>query len=120
MGVVPTSRPTTCCIQPMRSTTSAPMMATSQRSAGSGRFSCTQAMPGTIRASATVSQPFSSASVSASASAAIAPVAKIASAAALPGRGARLPSVSVASANSAASRRAPPANGSDCSTLAMR
>ena len=48
-----------------------------QRRAGSGRLSETQAMPGTISASATVSQPFSSAMVSASASAATAPVAKM-------------------------------------------
>ena len=59
------------------------------RSAGSGRLSAIQATPGTISASATVSQPFSSAMVSASASAATAPVAKIAAAAALPGRGSR-------------------------------
>ena len=50
-------------------------MAASQRSIGSGRFSEIQAMPGTIRASATVSQPFSSAKVSASARQATAPVA---------------------------------------------
>ena len=66
----------------------------------------TQAMPGTISASATVSQPFSSAKVSASASAATVPVAKIAPAPAMPGRGARLPSVSVAQPNSAASSSA--------------
>ena len=49
--------------------------AASQRSAGQGRFSAIQAMPGTISASAMVSQPFSSARESASASEAIAPVA---------------------------------------------
>ena len=70
-------------------------------------------MPGTIRASATVSQPFSSAKVSASASAAIEPVAKIAAADALPGRGSRLVSISVATANSAASSSASAANGSE-------
>ena len=45
---------------------------------GSGRSRATQAMPGTISASAIVSQPFSSAKVKASASAASAPVANIA------------------------------------------
>ena len=96
------------------------MTAVSQRSAGSGRFSCTQAMPGTIRASATVSQPLSRAMVSASASAATAPVAKIASAPARPGRGTSLPSASVANANNAASNRAAPANGIDGSKPAIR
>ena len=55
--------------------TSATAAAASQRSIGSGRRSAIQAMPGTISASAMVSQPFSSAKVSASASAATAPVA---------------------------------------------
>ena len=76
--------------QAMRAITSATRMPQSQRSHGSGRFSAIQAVPGTIRASATVSQPFSSAKVSASASAAIEPVAKIAAADAEPGRGSRL------------------------------
>ena len=65
----------------MRATTMATMMAASQRSHGSGRFSATQAAPGTMSASAMVSQPFSSAKVSASASAASVPVANIAPAA---------------------------------------
>ncbi len=43
------------------------MMAASQRSQGRGRSPATQAAPGTISASATVSQPFSSAKVSVSA-----------------------------------------------------
>jgi hypothetical protein len=77
-------------------------------------------MPGTIRASAIVSQPFSSAKVSASASAAIDPVAKIACAAAAPGRGARRASISVAIANSAASSSARPANGIERSQPATR
>ena len=72
------------------------MMAASQRSHGNGRFSATQAAPGTISASPTVSQPFSSAKVSASASAASAPVANIALAAMSPGRCSRCTSVSVA------------------------
>jgi hypothetical protein len=98
IGVVPTSDPTIRGSQAMRVSTSKPTTAASQRSAGNGRFPATQAMPGTINASATVSQPFSSAMVSASASAAIAPVANSAPAAARPGRGARLSNVSVASA----------------------
>ncbi len=61
--------------QPTRAVTSAAMMAASERSHGSGRFSETHAAPGAIKASATVSQPFSSANVNASASAARAPVA---------------------------------------------
>ncbi len=80
----------------MRSSTSAITPAASQRSAGSGRCPAIQAMPGTISASATVSQPFSSAKVSASASDATAPVAKTAAEAARPGRGSRRPSSSVA------------------------
>ena len=84
--------------QPIRASTITPITAASQRSAGSGRLSATQAMPGTISASATVSQPFSSAIVSASASAATAPVANTAAEAASPGRGARLSSFSVANA----------------------
>ena len=77
--------------------------AASQRSPDQGRFSATQAMPGTISASATVSQPFSSARLSASASEAIEPVAKMALAASLPGRSPRLPIASVASAKAPAS-----------------
>jgi hypothetical protein len=57
----------------MRATTMATMMAASQRSQGSGRFSATQAAAGAMSASAMVSQPFSSAKVSASASAASVP-----------------------------------------------
>ena len=83
-------------------------------------MSATQAMPGTISASATVSQPFSSAKVSASASAATAPVAKIALAAAKPGRGARLSSVSVAKRIERASSSAAAANGIERSNSAMR
>ena len=83
------------------------------RSHGNGRCAATHAVPGTIRASATVSQPFSSANVSASASAAIEPVAKIAAAEALPGRGTRLVSTSVATANSAAISSASAAKGND-------
>ena len=81
-----------------RATTRATMMAASQRSHGSGRFSATQAAPGAISASPTVSQPFSSAKVSASASAASAPVANIALAAMSPGRRSRWISVSVVKA----------------------
>ncbi len=76
--------------QMMRPSTPTVTAAASQRSDGQGRFSATQAMPGTISASATVSQPFSSARLSASASEAIAPVAKMALAASLPGRSPRL------------------------------
>ena len=70
-----------------------------------------EAMPGTIRASATVSQPFSSAKVSASASAATAPTAKIALASRMPSRSSRCQSWSAASANRAASVSAMIANG---------
>ena len=76
--------------QPMRSTTSTTSAAAIERSSGNGRCSEIHAMPGTISASATVSQPFSSAKVSASASAATVPVANSAPAAARPGRGSRL------------------------------
>ena len=100
----------------MRAITAATRMPHSQRSHTSGRFSATYAVPGTIRASATVSQPFSSAKVSASASAAIAPVAKIAAADGVPGRGSRFISASVATANTAATSSASAANGRERST----
>ena len=96
------------------------MMAASQRSQGSGRRSATQAAPGTISASAMVSQPFSSAKVNASASAPSMPVANMALAAIRPGRGSRLTSVSVASPKIAATSSASAANGSDRSSCAMR
>ena len=97
------------------------MTAQSVRSIGSGRRSAIQAMPGTISASATVSQPFSSAKVSVSASAATAPVANSALAAATPGRGGcRRISRSVATANAAASASASPANAIERSNAAMR
>jgi hypothetical protein len=73
-----------------------------------------------MSASAMVSQPFSSAKVSASASAASVPVANIAPAASSPGRRSRCTSVSVASAKIAASSRANPANGSERSKPVMR
>ena len=57
----------------IRSITSATRIVQSGRSIGSGRWVEIQAMPGTIKASATVSQPFSSAKVSASARAATPP-----------------------------------------------
>ena len=75
IGVVPTSLPTMRGSQPTRASTSTTMAAASQRSIGNGRALAIQAMPGTISASATVSQPFSSEKVSASASAATVPVA---------------------------------------------
>ena len=75
IGVVPTSGPTMRGSKPTRATTSTVAAAASQRSIGSGRCKAIQAMPGTISASATVSQPFSSAKVSASAKAATVPVA---------------------------------------------
>ena len=106
--------------QASRSSTITTMAAASQRSIGSGRASEIQAIPATMKASATVSQPFSNASVSASASAATAPVAKIACAAALPGRVSRRVSTSVATANSAASSNAKAANGMERSNPAMR
>ena len=104
----------------MRASVNITIAAASQRSAGSGRFSLTQAAAGAINASAMVSQPFSSAKVSASASAANVPVAKIAPAAGRPGRGARCTSASVATPNSAASSSASAANGNDRSNSAIR
>jgi hypothetical protein len=62
----------------------------------------------------------SSAIVNASASAAIAPVAKIALPAAWPGRGSRRISASVASANSIANTSAAAANGTERSKTVMR
>ena len=91
--------------------TRAPTAAASSRNAGKGCFSDTQAMPGTMSASPTVSHPRSSAMVSENASAAMAPAANTAPAAASPGRGGRLPSVSVAMANNAARRSAMPEKG---------
>ena len=104
----------------MRASVTMTIAAASQRNAGSGRFSLTQAAAGDISASAIVSQPFSSAKVSASASAASVPVAKIALAAGRPGRGARCTSASVATAKIAASNSASPAKGSDRSSPATR
>ena len=106
--------------QAMRATTRATMTAASARRNGSGRCAAIQAMPGTMRARPTVSQPFSIANVRVSASEATAPVAKIACAAGTPGRGARRPSCSVATANSAASSSARPANGIERSQPATR
>jgi hypothetical protein len=77
-------------------------------------------MPGTISASATVSQPFSSARLKASASEAIAPVAKMAQAASLPGRSLGLLKASVATAKAPARATAAPAKGIDCSKPAIR
>ena len=81
------------------------------RRIGIGCRSAIKAMPGTIRASATVSQPFSSAKVSAKASAATMPVAKIALASRIPSRSSRCQRRSAARANSAASASAMIANG---------
>ena len=106
--------------QAMRPNTPKVTAAASQRSTGQGRWFATQAMPGTISASATVSQPFSRARLRASASAAIAPVAKRTEAASLSGRPGRLLKVSVARAKAPASRMAAPAKGSERSKPAMR
>ena len=65
-------------------------IAASVRRNGIGRCSEIQAVPSDISASAMVSQPFSSAKVSASASAASVPVANSAIAACRPGRSSRL------------------------------
>jgi len=113
IGTVPTSAPTIRGSCAIRASTSAVTTAASVRKAGSGRSSAIQAMPGTIRARATVSQPLSSAMVSASASAATAPVAKIAPEAARPGRGARRFRDSVAAAARPASSKATLANGTE-------
>jgi hypothetical protein len=77
-------------------------------------------MPGTISASAMVSQPFSRARLRASASEAIAPVAKMAQAASLAGGSLRLLKASVARAKAPARTTAAPAKGIDCSKPAMR
>ena len=73
-------------------------IAASERRNGIGRCIEIQAVPSDISASAIVSQPFSSANVSASASAASAPVANSAIEAGRPGRSSRLVRISVAAA----------------------
>jgi hypothetical protein len=120
IGVVPMASPTMRGSQKMRPNTATVTAAASQRSAGQALCSATQAMPGTISASATVSQPFSSARLSASASEAMAPVAKMAEATSLPGRSSRLLKASVARAKAPASSTAAPAKGSERSKPAMR
>ena len=71
-------------------------IAASERRNGIGRCVEIQAVPADISASAIVSQPFSSAKVSASASAASVPVANSAIEACSPGRSSRLARISVA------------------------
>jgi hypothetical protein len=71
-------------------------MAASERRNGIGRCNEIHAVPIDISASAIVSQPFSRAKVSASASAASAPVANSAIEAGIPGRSSRLVKISVA------------------------
>ena len=75
IGVVPKVVANDARLPAERAVTSAAMMAASERSHGSGRFSAIQAAPGAMSASAIVSQPFSSAKANASANAASAPVA---------------------------------------------
>ena len=87
---------------------------------GIGRCSKIQAVPSDIRASAIVSQPFSSAKVSASASAPSVPVANKAIEKLRPGRSSRRVSASVATARVAASTTARIANGMERSRWAMR
>ena len=106
--------------QKTRARTSTASSAHSLRSIGSGRRSAIQAMPGTISDSPTVSQPFSSAKVRVSASPATAPVAKIAPASDVPGRGSRFQSCSVANAQAAASSRARPAKANERSNWVTR
>ena len=65
------------------------MAPASQRKPGIGRAEATQAMPATIKAKEVVSQPLSSTMVRPIASAATAPVMKMAIADAEPGRGSR-------------------------------
>jgi hypothetical protein len=95
-------------------------MAASERRNGIGRCSEIHAVPADISASAMVSQPFSSAKVNASASAASVPVANSAIEIGRPGRCLRLVSISVAAPNAAASATARIANGIDRSRCAMR
>ena len=88
----------------MRITTMPARMAASDRRNGIGRCNEIHAVPADISASAIVSQPFSSANVRASASAASVPVAYNATAACMPGpvsragRSSRLARISVAAA----------------------
>jgi hypothetical protein len=78
------------------------------------------AVPSDISASAMVSQPFSSAKVKASASAASVPVAYSAVAIIWPGRASRLVRISVMAAKAAATAMAMIANGIERSRCAMR
>ena len=87
---------------------------------GSGRCSAIQAMPGTIKASATVSQPFSRAKVSASASAATVPVAYSRAGGGDARARIAFAQLSVAKPLSAASSSASPAKGIERSKPAIR
>jgi hypothetical protein len=95
-------------------------MAASERRNGIGRCSEIQAVPSDISASAMVSHPFSSAKVSASASAPSEPVANSAIEIGRPGRWSRLVRISVAAPYAAASSTARIANGIERSRCAMR
>ena len=95
-------------------------MAASERRNGIGRCIEIQAVPIDISASAIVSQPFSSAKVSASASAPSVPVANSAVEIARPGRLSRWSRISVAPPKAAASITARIANGIERSRWAMR
>ena len=95
-------------------------IAASVRRNGIGRCIEIQAVPSDISASAMVSQPLSSAKVSASASAPSVPVANSAIEIASPGRLSRLPRISVAAPKAAASSTARIANGIERSRWAMR
>ena len=105
---------------PMRATTMPARIAASQRRNGIGRCIEIHAVPSDISASAIVSQPFSSAKVSASAMAASVPVANSAIEIGNPGRCSRLLKLSVAAPNAAASTTARIANGIERSRCAMR
>ena len=106
--------------QPTRATTSTVAAAASARRSGTGRALAIQAMPGTISASATVSQPFSSDMVSASASAATVPVACSAPAVMMVLVCSRFDSCSAAKPLIAARRSAKPAKGIERSKPEMR
>ncbi len=95
----------------MRSTTMPASTEASTRRNAIGRCVDIQAVPADISASAIVSQPFSSAKVSASASAASVPVANSAIEACSPGRSSRFERISVAAAKAAARITATIANG---------
>ncbi len=95
-------------------------MADSERRNGIGRCIEIHAVPIDISASAMVSQPFSSAKVSASASAPSVPVANSAVEIGNPGRLSRLVRTSVAAPYAAASTTARIANGIERSRWAMR